>query len=80
MINKESILKQIELVEYNLRRLKTIVECDMVNIPDTKVAEYCCLNVINQTENIQREITEGNNKLNAPNLPVDRNTNGMDIV
>lgn len=54
--NKQSILSQIEIVESNLRRLKTLVECDMIEGFDLGVPVYCCMMAINQTENIKNEL------------------------
>lgn len=58
---KESLLKQIELIEYNMRRLKTLIEADMFLIPDANVALYCCIQSQHQLHNLENEISEFKN-------------------
>lgn len=53
---KESLLKQIETVEYNMRRLKTLIEADLFLIPDANVALYCCIKSQHQLHNLETEI------------------------
>ncbi len=55
MYNKESILSQIEIVKYNLRRLETLVEADLV-MADPNVCTYCCMKAITQLGNISKEL------------------------
>ncbi len=56
--NKESILNQIEIAEYNIRRLKTLVEVDLVE-GSVEVPMYCCMMASNQLLNIRDEINGG---------------------
>lgn len=55
---KESILKQIEVVEYNMRRLKTLIEADLFLVPDANVALYCCIKSQHQLHNLENEIAD----------------------
>jgi hypothetical protein len=59
--HKESILSQIKIVNDNVRRLKTLVEADLHDIPDTKVSEYCCMKAILQLQNIAKGISSDKN-------------------
>jgi hypothetical protein len=67
MYNKESVLLQINEVENQIRRLRTIIEADLLIGQDNiKVGIYCCEKAKLQLENIQEEITpEDQNKMSA---------------
>jgi hypothetical protein len=67
MYNKESVLLQINEVESQIRRLRTIIEADLLIGQDNiKVGIYCCIKATKQLENIQEEITpEDQNKMSA---------------
>lgn len=54
---KESLLKQIETVEYNMRRLKTLIQADLFLVPDANVALYCCIKSQHQLHNLETEIS-----------------------
>jgi hypothetical protein len=57
MYNKESILLQINEAESQIKRLKTLVQTDlMIGEENIKVGLYCCEKAKLQLRNIQDEI------------------------
>lgn len=57
MYNKDSTLTQLQVIEDNLRRLRTLVEADMVGIaPDINVELYCIKNIELQSRNLSEEL------------------------
>lgn len=58
MLNKDSALAQYQVIEDNLRRLRTLLEADMVGIgPDINVELYCLEKIKLQADNLQKELT-----------------------
>lgn len=56
-MNRDLILSQLEKIEYNARRLRTLVETDLDTVPDNKVAIYCALQMKLNAEELERTYT-----------------------
>lgn len=65
-MNKESLLQQVKIVQDNVNRFATLLEVDLLFVPDDNVAMYCLLKARLQIENIEREINESKTPLLTP--------------
>jgi hypothetical protein len=54
MANKFTALQQLEIIEYNIKRMKVLVECDFPL--GTKVNLHCVLQSKAQLLNLEKEI------------------------
>lgn len=62
-MNKEIILQQLKVVEDNAARLRTLVECDLANVPDANVPLYCSLQIKLNAEELERTFSAENARL-----------------
>ncbi len=56
-MNKESLLSQIQIVEDNMRRLRTLCETELMH---GDVPLYCIIKARIQLENLERELRQSN--------------------
>lgn len=75
---KQSILKQIDDIEYNMHRLRILVEADLAETPNVNVPMYCLEKSRLQIENIGKEFQQKESR--EINAGIDRRCTAIKVI